>query len=48
VFRAVGYDPEIWTGWAFGAGIERLVMLRHRVPDIRMFLESDVRFIRQF
>jgi len=48
VFRAVGYDPEQWTGWAFGAGIERLVMLRHGVPDIRMFLESDVRFIRQF
>jgi len=48
VFRAVGYDPEVWTGWAFGAGIERLVMLRHGVPDIRMFLESDVRFLRQF
>lgn len=48
VFRAVGYDPEEWTGWAFGAGIERLVMLRHGVPDVRMFLESDLRFIRQF
>lgn len=48
VFRAVGYDPEVWTGWAFGAGIERLVMLRHGVPDIRMFLESDVRFVKQF
>jgi phenylalanyl-tRNA synthetase alpha chain len=48
VFKAVGYDPEIWTGWAFGAGIERLVMLRHGVPDVRMFLESDVRFVRQF
>jgi phenylalanyl-tRNA synthetase alpha chain len=48
VFKAVGYDPEVWTGWAFGAGIERLVMLRHGVPDVRMFLESDVRFIRQF
>lgn len=48
VFKAVGYDPEIWTGWAFGAGIERLTMLRHGVPDVRMFLESDVRFVRQF
>jgi phenylalanyl-tRNA synthetase alpha chain len=48
VFRAVGYDPERWTGFAFGAGIERLVMLRHGVPDLRVFFESDVRFIRQF
>jgi phenylalanyl-tRNA synthetase alpha chain len=48
VFKAVGYDPEVWTGWAFGAGIERLVMLRHGVPDVRMFLESDLRFVRQF
>ncbi|HLQ67362.1 MAG TPA: phenylalanine--tRNA ligase subunit alpha [Candidatus Limnocylindrales bacterium] len=48
VFRAVGYDPEQWTGWAFGAGIERLVMLRHGVPDVRMFLESDLRMLRQF
>jgi phenylalanyl-tRNA synthetase alpha chain len=48
VFRAVGYDPERWTGWAFGAGIERLVMLRHGVPDVRMFLESDLRVLRQF
>jgi phenylalanyl-tRNA synthetase alpha chain len=48
VFRAVGYDPERWTGFAFGAGIERLTMLRHRVPDIRVFFESDVRFLHQF
>jgi len=48
VFRAVGYDPERWTGFAFGAGIERLVMLRHGVPDIRLFYESDVRFLHQF
>ncbi|MBI4364972.1 MAG: phenylalanine--tRNA ligase subunit alpha [Candidatus Latescibacteria bacterium] len=48
VFRAVGYDPERWTGYAFGAGIERLVMLRHGVPDLRVFFESDVRFVRQF
>ncbi len=48
VFRAVGYDPERWTGFAFGAGIERLVMLRHGVPDLRLFYEGDVRFLRQF
>lgn len=48
VFRAVGYDPERWTGFAFGMGIERLAMLRHGVNDIRLFYENDVRFIRQF
>ncbi len=48
VFRAVGYDPDRWTGFAFGAGIERLVMLRHGVPDLRLFFENDVRFLRQF
>lgn len=48
VFRSVGYDPEVWTGWAFGVGVERLIMLRHGVPDIRMFLNNDVRFLRQF
>ena len=48
VFRAVGYDQERWTGFAFGAGIERLVMLRHGVPDLRLLYENDIRFIRQF
>ena len=48
VFRAVGYDPQRWTGFAFGGGIERLVMLRHGVPDVRLFYENDVRFLRQF
>ena len=48
VFRAVGYDPERWTGYAFGAGIERLVMLRHGVPDLRLLYENDVRFLHQF
>ncbi len=48
VFRAVGCDPERWTGFAFGAGIERLAMLRHGVPDIRLFYEGDVRFLHQF
>ena len=48
VFRAVGYDPERWTGFAFGMGLERIAMLRHGVPEIRLFLENDVRFLRQF
>jgi phenylalanyl-tRNA synthetase alpha chain len=48
VFRAVGYDPERWTGFAFGIGVERLAILRHGINDIRIFYENDVRFIRQF
>lgn len=48
VFRSVGYDPRKWTGFAFGGGIERLVMLRHGVPDLRLFYENDIRFLRQF
>ena len=48
VFRAVGYDPEVWTGYAFGVGVERLIMLRHGVPDIRMFYQNDSRMLRQF
>ena len=48
VFRAVGYDPEQWTGFAFGMGIERIAMLRYGIPEIRLFLENDVRFLRQF
>jgi len=48
VFDNVGYDPEIWTGWAFGFGIERLAMLRYEINDIRLFYENDVRFLKQF
>jgi phenylalanyl-tRNA synthetase alpha chain len=48
VFRAVGYDPEEVTGFAFGMGIERMAMLRHGVPDLRLYFEGDVRFLRQF
>jgi phenylalanyl-tRNA synthetase alpha chain len=48
VFRAVGYDPDRWMGYAFGMGVERLVMLRHGVPDIRMFFQNDLRVLRQF
>lgn len=48
VFENVGYDPEIWTGWAFGFGIERVAMIRYGINDIRLFYENDVRFLRQF
>ncbi len=48
VFVNVGYDPEQWTGWAFGFGIERIAMLRYGVNDIRLFYENDQRFLRQF
>jgi len=48
VFENVGYDPEIWTGWAFGFGIERIAMIRYGINDIRLFYENDARFLRQF
>jgi phenylalanyl-tRNA synthetase alpha chain len=48
VFRAVGYDPEAVTGFAFGMGIERIAMLRYGIPEIRLFLENDLRFLGQF
>jgi len=48
VFRAVGYDPDEVTGFAFGMGIERIAMLRYGIDDIRLFYENDLRFIRQF
>jgi phenylalanyl-tRNA synthetase alpha chain len=48
VFRASGVDPERWTGYAFGMGIERLAMLRYGVSDLRLFFDSDLRFLRQF
>jgi phenylalanyl-tRNA synthetase alpha chain len=48
VFEIVGYDPEIWTGWAFGFGIERIAMIRYGINDIRLFYENDVRFLKQF
>lgn len=48
VFEQVGYDPEEWTGFAFGLGIERLAMRKHNIQDIRWLFENDVRFLRQF
>ena len=43
-----GYDPERVQGFAFGMGIERIAMLRHGVPDLRLFFDNDVRFLEQF
>jgi len=48
VFDFVGYDPEVYTGFAFGMGIERIAMLKHGVNDLRLFFENDLRFLRQF
>jgi phenylalanyl-tRNA synthetase alpha chain len=48
VLRASGIDPERYSGFAFGMGIERITMLRYQIDDLRMFFENDVRFLRQF
>lgn len=48
VFEAVGYDPAVVTGFAFGMGVERLAMVRHGINNIRHFIENDIRFLRQF
>jgi phenylalanyl-tRNA synthetase alpha chain len=48
VFRAVGIDPEKYSGWAFGFGIERIAMRKYGIGDIRHFVENDIRFLRQF
>ena len=47
VFEACGLDPEAWTGFAFGFGIERLAMGKYGIPDIRLLFENDVRFLEQ-
>ncbi len=48
VFKSVGYDPEVYTGFAFGLGVERMAMLKYGIDDLRMFFENDVRFLEQF
>lgn len=48
VFGGVGYDPEVWTGYAFGMGLERLAMLLYGIDDIRYFYQNDLRFLKQF
>jgi phenylalanyl-tRNA synthetase alpha chain len=48
VFRAVGYDPEVVSGFAFGMGVERMAILKYGITDIRLFYQNDLRFLRQF
>ena len=48
VLKMSGYDPELYSGFAFGVGIERVAMLRYGIDDIRKFYQGDVRFIEQF
>ena len=48
VFEAVDYDPERYTGWAFGVGIDRVALLKYRVEDIRLFYDNDLRLLEQF
>ncbi|MBP7764698.1 MAG: phenylalanine--tRNA ligase subunit alpha [Deltaproteobacteria bacterium] len=48
VFQNVGYDPEVYTGFAFGLGLERIAMLKYGISDIRLLFENDIRFLRQF
>lgn len=48
VFKAVKYDPEKYTGFAFGMGVERIAMILHGIDDIRLFYENDARFLHQF
>ena len=47
MLAACGIDPEVWTGFAWGFGIERLAMGKYGIPDIRMLFENDVRFLSQ-
>jgi phenylalanyl-tRNA synthetase alpha chain len=48
VFEAVGVDPERYSGFAFGLGMDRIAMMRHGIDDLRLIMENDVRFLRQF
>jgi len=48
VLRGCGIDPEQYSGFAFGMGVERVAMLRHKIDDLRLVYENDVRFLKQF
>jgi phenylalanyl-tRNA synthetase alpha chain len=48
VFEAVGIDPEEWSGFAFGFGIDRQAQMRHAIADMRVLFDNDIRFINQF
>ena len=48
VLEGCGIDPDVYTGYAFGIGLERIAMLKYHIPDIRMFFDNDLRFVKQF
>lgn len=48
VMRNSGIDPETWSGYAFGMGVDRTVLLRYKIDDIRLLFENDLRMLRQF
>jgi len=48
VFDHVGYDPERWSGFAFGLGLDRMAMLKYGIPNIKLLYENDVRFLEAF
>ncbi len=48
VLKRVGYDPEVYTGFAFGMGVERIPILKYGIDDIRLFYGNDMRFLKQF
>jgi phenylalanyl-tRNA synthetase alpha chain len=47
VLKAVDIDPDEWSGFALGLGVERMVMLKYGIPDLRLFYENDARFLRR-
>ena len=48
VLKGVGYDPEVYSGFAFGMGAERISMLKNGIDDVRLFYSNDLRFLKQF
>jgi phenylalanyl-tRNA synthetase alpha chain len=48
VLKSCRIDPKKWQGFAFGFGIERMIMIKHQIPDLRLFYEGDTRFLREF
>ena len=48
VLKGVGIDPNVYSGFAFGMGVERLTMLKYSIDDIRLFFNNDERFLKQF
>ena len=48
VFKAAGYNPKEVQGFAFGFGIDRIALMKYKIPDIRLYYQNDVRFLRQF